>query len=98
MGVLWLFFMSNILLLPLIFQTLILILILLFWYKDRDNAINERLTLGEERKDLYDRLMARNFVEYKDNVDPESNEIEDEESDIADIDDAKEEITEGQNG
>lgn len=47
-----------------------------------------------ERADLYDRIMSKSIVEYKDNAEPEPNEVEEEEVEI-DLADAREEIENG---
>ncbi len=41
---------------------------------------------------MLDRLMARNFIEYKDNANPEPNQVEPEKDNTVDLVDAKEEL------
>lgn len=62
------------------------VLLLIFWYLDRRAA-------DAERKDLYDRLMAKNLIEYKDNVVVEEKEEEPEPQTEFEIEDAREMIT-----
>jgi len=47
---------------------------------------------SRERKDLLDRIMSRSFTEYKDNEKLEDNDFGDEESNLIDLNEAKEEI------
>lgn len=47
-----------------------------------------------ETKDLLDRLMSRNYLEYKDNQNPEDNDFGEKESDLVGIEQAKEDIVE----
>jgi hypothetical protein len=46
----------------------------------------------KERKDMLDRLMARNFIEYKDNEKLEQNKLEPEKDETVDLVDAKKEL------
>ena len=46
-------------------------------------------------KDIYDRLMSRNFQEYKDNTQQEKNHLEPEEDGTSEIEDSKEDIIYG---
>lgn len=48
----------------------------------------------KERKDLYDRLMSRSFVEYKDNLIPEENNFKDDSDKYIDLEIAREQIEE----
>lgn len=49
-----------------------------------------------ERKDMLDRLMSKNFQEYKDNDKQEENHLEPEDDGLLDVEDAKEKIVYGQ--
>jgi hypothetical protein len=46
----------------------------------------------QERTDLIDRLMAKNFPEYKDNRAPEPNHFEVKPTDVVDIEDGREDM------
>lgn len=50
----------------------------------------------KERKDMLDRLMSRNFTEYKDNEKPEKNQLEPEDDGLTDLEEAKNEMIYGQ--
>ena len=45
-----------------------------------------------ERRDLLDRIMAKNLEEYKDNIKPEENDFGKDDPNLIDLDEAKEEI------
>ncbi len=49
-----------------------------------------------ERRELVDRLMAKNLPEFKDNVATEPNHLEDKPSDLIDLEDGREELTYGE--
>lgn len=56
---------------------------------------------AKERQTLLDRVMARNFVEYKEQVDPVSNFAEpskEEKTDVIDMEDAQSAMLEEDNG
>jgi hypothetical protein len=57
-------------------------------------GVKEYLT-HVERKDMLDRLMAKNLPEYKDNSQPEENEYPEEDKNLIDLDDAREELENG---
>lgn len=46
----------------------------------------------KERKDMLDRLMSRSFTEYKDNTNPEPNNLEPEKDGTIDLVEAKKEL------
>lgn len=46
----------------------------------------------KERTDMLDRLMARNYIEYKDNVKPEENQLEPENTELVELAEAKDEL------
>lgn len=48
-----------------------------------------------ERRDMVDRLMSKNFQEYKDNTKPEENQLEPVDDGLKELDDAKQEIIYG---
>jgi hypothetical protein len=46
----------------------------------------------KERKDMLDRLMSRNFTEYKDNASPEPNNFKSEKDETVELSEAKKEL------
>lgn len=46
----------------------------------------------KERGDMLDRLMARNFTEFKDNANPEPNQLEDAKDETVELVEAKDEL------
>lgn len=57
-------------------------------------ALREYLIHDQTQK-LLDRLMARSLPEYKDNLQQEENHVEPEQSDVVDLDEAREELING---
>lgn len=81
--------------LPFYLLFVINLVILYIWHDEKQQFTKDRKDAAAERKDLYDRLMARNFDQYKDREGLEENQLEtvvDPEDPITDLADARDEI------
>lgn len=86
--------------LPTYLLTIVLIAVLFYSYRDRQDAREERAQLiidhMKRESDLLDRLMARDFQHYKDNVETDDPTVtvvdETKEEGVDELEDAREEL------
>ncbi len=88
---------------PTYLLTVVLIAVLYFSYRDREDAKEERAELlrsyADRERSLLDRIMAKNFEEFKDNetsLESSFTSVNDEEeTEEAELDDVREELENG---